>query len=207
MVLALLAERPMHPYEMQRLMVSRGNDQNVRVQRGSLYPAVERLERAGLIRATETLRDGRRPERTVYELTEEGVETGRDWLLEMLSTHRNEFPEFIAALSFTALVQPDAVLRALTSRRRQLRRMLAGLEAVQEDLDASLPRMFVIESEYRIAMLRAEHDWVDALVADLASGDLTWSAESIEAWQSSPAAATHEGISHDAPDPEHGPAT
>src|SRR6478735_8009853 len=51
MILALLSERPMHPYEMQRLMVARGDDRVVRVQRGSLYPAVERLERAGLVEA------------------------------------------------------------------------------------------------------------------------------------------------------------
>ena len=65
MVLVLLAEAPMHPYEMQRLMQWRGKDQVVRVQRGSLYPAVERLMRAGLIEPLETEREGRRPERTV----------------------------------------------------------------------------------------------------------------------------------------------
>ncbi len=56
MVLVLLAEAPMHPYEMQRLMQWRGKDQVVRVQRGSLYPAVERLARAGLIEPSETAR-------------------------------------------------------------------------------------------------------------------------------------------------------
>src|SRR6187551_4114033 len=75
MVLVLLAEAPMHPYEMQRLMQWRGKDDVVRVQRGSLYPAVERLMRAGLIEPLETERAGRRPERTVYQLTEEGRDT------------------------------------------------------------------------------------------------------------------------------------
>src|SRR4051794_20993432 len=66
MILALLSERPMHPYEMQRLMVARGDDRVVRVQRGSLYPAVERLEQAGLVEADTVERSGKRPERTVY---------------------------------------------------------------------------------------------------------------------------------------------
>ena len=57
MVLVLLAEAPMHPYEMQRLMQWRGKDQVVRVQRGSLYPAVERLANAGLI-GTAAVRNG-----------------------------------------------------------------------------------------------------------------------------------------------------
>src|ERR1700709_1564859 len=99
MVLVLLAEAPMHPYEMQRLMLWRGKDQVVRVQRGSLYPAVERLWKAGLIDPLETERAGRRPERTVYQLTGAGRETAETWLTSMVRNVRNEFPEFPAALS------------------------------------------------------------------------------------------------------------
>src|SRR6476469_9439224 len=104
MVLVLLAEAPMHPYEMQRIMQWRGKDQVVRVQRGSLYPAVERPVKAGLVEPSEVEREGRRPERTVYRLTEEGRETAAHWLTDMLRTVRNEFPDFPAALSFLPML-------------------------------------------------------------------------------------------------------
>ena len=122
MVLALLAEAPMHPYEMQRLMHWRGKTQVVRVQRGSLYPAVERLVKAGLVELAETEREGRRPERTVYRITDEGRETAETWLMDMLGTVRNEYPEFPAALSFLALISSEIALAQLTSRELALRR-------------------------------------------------------------------------------------
>ena len=107
MVLVLLAEAPMHPYEMQRLMQWRGKDNVVRVQRGSLYPAVERLAKAGLIEPFETERAGRRPERTVYQLTAEGRDTAEVWLSTMIRDVRNEFPEFPAALSFMPMLSTE----------------------------------------------------------------------------------------------------
>src|SRR5690242_14900046 len=65
-VLCLLRERPMHPYEMQRLIRERHKDEFLDLKRGSLYHAMERLQAAGLVEPMETFREGRRPERTVY---------------------------------------------------------------------------------------------------------------------------------------------
>ena len=54
----------------------------------------------------QTERDQQSPERTVYELTEEGRRQVLAWLAEMLTTPRDEFPEFPAALSFVMLLAP-----------------------------------------------------------------------------------------------------
>ena len=71
-VLALLYERPMHPYEMVTTMRERGKHESVKLRYSSLYSVVEALERADLIVPRETERAGRRPERTVYAITEAG---------------------------------------------------------------------------------------------------------------------------------------
>lgn len=184
MVLVLLAEAPMHPYEMQRLMQWRGKDQVVRVQRGSLYPAVERLTRAGLIEPFETEREGRRPERTVYHLTEDGREVAETWLATMVRTVRNEYPEFPAALSFLPLLPADDARSQLTARLLELGKQIAALRSVAVDLREKyqLPRLFTIEDEYRLAMLEAEHGWVNAVLDDLASGELYWDSKIIREW-------------------------
>src|SRR5919107_3637848 len=97
LLLALLAEAPMHPYRMLRTIRERGQDQLVNVaQRNSVYQALDRLVRDGLARPTGTTRDGGRPERTVYELTDDGEATLRRWLREMVTTPAREFPEFPA---------------------------------------------------------------------------------------------------------------
>jgi DNA-binding PadR family transcriptional regulator len=184
MVLGLLAERPMHPYEMQRIYHWRGKGEVVNVQRGSLYPVVERLVAAGLVEPVETARDGRRPERTVYRLTPEGRETAHDWLLDMLSTPRNEYPEFPAALAFLPLITPGQVQSQLSRRAMELRAKVAALETVGRDMATrfGLPRIFGLEDEYRLAMLTAELAWVDAIIAELSDGSLDWDDERIAAW-------------------------
>jgi DNA-binding HxlR family transcriptional regulator len=74
MVLALLREGDMHPYEMIRLMRHRHDDRIVSVTNGTMYHTVARLERQGLIAEVGIDRDGNRPERTTYALTDAGGE-------------------------------------------------------------------------------------------------------------------------------------
>src|SRR2546425_7768502 len=110
-VLGMLGGGPLHPYAIQSRMKAWGKEQVVNIgQRASLYKMIERLHAAGLIAVRQTERDQRFPERTVYELTEEGQRVGKEWLTEMLSMPRNEFPEFPAALSFIFGLSADETL-------------------------------------------------------------------------------------------------
>ena len=127
-VLSLLAVGPLHPYGMQRLIRLWGKDQVVNVgQRANLYKTINRLRKAGLVIIRQTERDQLYPERTVYELTEEGRQQGEAWLSDMLATPRNEFPEFPAALSFAMLLGPGKVLAVFEQRAAALRGTLARL--------------------------------------------------------------------------------
>ena len=172
LLLALLVEAPMHPYRMQQVIKERGQDQLVNVaQRNSVYPALDRLVREGLARAGETTREAGRPERTVYEITEEGSATLRRWLLEMLPAPAREFPEFPVALSFLAMLTPPETRHLLDQRIDAVSERLAAIEA---QAPPGLPRLFLLEDEYRAALLRAELNWLRGVVRDLDDGTLTW---------------------------------
>jgi len=171
-LLALLTEAPMHPYRMQQVIKERGQDQLVNVaQRNSVYQALDRLVRDGLARPAATARDSGRPERTTYEITEDGAAIFRRWLTEMLPAPAREFPEFPAALAFLAIMAPAEVKSLLTSRIEAQQERLA---AIREQAPPGMPRLFLIEDEYRAAMLDAEIAWLRSVVADLASGVFTW---------------------------------
>jgi DNA-binding PadR family transcriptional regulator len=170
-VLALACEEPMHPYRMQALIKERGKDQIANVaQRNSVYQAIAALLRAGLIAVRETSRTERRPERTVYEATDEGRRTLLAWLRMVLSTPAREFPDFPAALSLAAMLPPAELRALLEQRAATLARRLAELEQPVP----GLPRIFLIENEYMAAVVRAEIEWLRAIVADLDAGRLTW---------------------------------
>lgn len=177
-ILVLLAEEPMHPYRMQQLIKDRGKDLVINVQRrASLYQTIQRLLRSGLIRVKETSREENRPERTIYELTEKGLNTARDWLKSMLSAPKAEFPEFPAALSFIPLLETDEVLRCLEEREAVLSEKLSSLDTILREAGAVLPRLFLLEIEYLHTMLETEVKWVRSLIGDLRSGRIAWDEE------------------------------
>jgi DNA-binding PadR family transcriptional regulator len=167
-VLSLVCEEPMHPYRMQTLIKERGKDEVANVaQRNSVYQTISALERAGLITARATERDERRPERTIYEVTAEGRRTALKWLRTMLAEPAREFPDFPAALSLLAVLEPKDVAGLLETRALELGKQ------VRSPIPGLL-RVFQLESEYRDAMLKAEIGWLRSVVADLRSGELTW---------------------------------
>ncbi|MFI7573614.1 PadR family transcriptional regulator [Micromonospora sp. NPDC049497] len=181
MVLALLVEEPMHAYRMQQLIRERDKLDVVNVaQRNSIYQTVERLRREELVRVSHTARDERRPERTVYELTPAGRRTLDAWLADALAAPAREFPEFPAALSFLPILPPAEAARQLDRRAELLAARLREREAVLAAVD--LPRLFLVEDEYRLTVMRAELEWVRALVADLRAGTLTWDGPWLADW-------------------------
>ncbi len=173
-VLCLLRERPRHPYEMQRVIRQRRNDNFLDLKRGSLYHAIARLQRAGLIEAVETQREGRRPERTVYKLTDAGEREVLGWLRDLLARPGQVSTPFFAALSFLAHLRPEDVLAQLGARADRLEAEIASTAAVLNEILPKIGRLVLVEMEYTQAMRRAELEWVRALSEDIRTGRLPW---------------------------------
>jgi DNA-binding PadR family transcriptional regulator len=181
-VMNLLMERPMHPYEMKSTMKERGHDQVIRLKGGSIYDTVERLEDGGFIKAQAPSREGRRPERTVYAITETGREEITGWLAELLAQPVNEYPQFGAALAFVAALDKDEVMRLLKMRIALLDSQIVGGETqLKNFLEMGLPRLFLVEGEYAVAMKRAELEWARRLVDDIQGGKLWITKEQMNA--------------------------
>jgi DNA-binding PadR family transcriptional regulator len=173
-VMNLLMERPMHPYEMKLKMKERGHDLVIRLKGGSIYDTVERLEEGGFITSQAPSREGRRPERTVYAITDSGREEITDWLRELLVQPVNEYPQFAAALAFFAALDKEEVVRLLQVRATMLESQIAETEMGLEHWTKAMgiPRLFLVEAEYVAAMNRAELEWVRNLIRDIQGGTL-----------------------------------
>src|SRR5579871_4686457 len=180
-VLVCLYEKPMHPYEVGQTLRTRGKHDSVRLNYGSLYAVVESLEKKGFIKATGTLKAGRRPQRTVYAITDAGSVEMTDWLTELIGTPAKEYPAFMSGLSFIPALDPDDALAALRRRAEALAVQLAALRgAMRAARDAGLPRLFELETEYEERQLVAESRYVNALVEAITDGSL----EGMELWRS-----------------------
>ena len=172
-VMALLYERPMHPYEMVSLMRERGKHESVRLRYGSLYSVVRALERDGLILPLETTREGRRPERTVYGLTGAGREAFLAWLRELLGEPVKEYTQFAAGLSFMAALLPDEAVALLGERERRLEEETGEMRSrLDTAMEQGLPRLFLVEGEHELVLREAELSWVRELVREIEGGTL-----------------------------------
>jgi len=167
-VLTCLFERPMHPYEMATTMRERRKEHSIKLNYGSLYTIIEQLLRAEFIAVREVLREGKRPEKTVYEITLAGETELIDWMRELVSSPMKEYPVFEAALSLLPVLPPEEVVELLRIRLGLLQKTLDDI-AEQERLcqGINLPRLFSLESEYFKALTLAEQEFTKRLLADL----------------------------------------
>jgi DNA-binding PadR family transcriptional regulator len=184
-VMATLAERPLHPYQISSLLKQRVKHESIRLNYGSLYSVVDALEREGLIVPHETEREGRRPERTVYELTPAGHTELDSWLRELIRIPVKEYPQFAAGLSLMARLPKEEALELLTERRSLLEQKIAT-EQARNSAAASgafgfaVPRLFMVENEYELAQWQAEVAWLRNLEEEIKSGVLPWPRHRVE---------------------------
>jgi DNA-binding PadR family transcriptional regulator len=177
-VLWQLFEGPMHVYRMQKMFEAQGKARVVNVRsRASIYQTIERLKRHGLVEVYETRREEGYPDRVVYAITDDGRVVAREWLREMLRNTEGEYPEFLAAVSILFGLLPEEARSELELRAEKLQSALAVTERSLADAPAALPRLFLLEEEYRKVMLEAELSWVRGVIDDLREGRLTWSEE------------------------------
>ena len=176
-VLSLLNERPMHPYERRSLMRERGHDRAVRIRESSVYDTVARLAERGFIEPVEVNREGRRPERTVYAITEAGRDELLVWLWELTSEPSAYYPPLAAPLMFIYSLGRDRAVAALQQRAARLEAEISSSAAFRRAYLADqpdFPRIFGIEDEYAQAMRQAELAWVRATVKELRDGTFHW---------------------------------
>jgi DNA-binding PadR family transcriptional regulator len=171
-VLVLLFERPMHPYEMAATMRERHKEESIKLRYGSLYTVIELLQREGYIVPTETVREGRRPERTVFALTPIGEVEMRDWLADLLANPVKEFPRFEAALSLVPALPPEQVIDLLSARVTRLDHEIKRLQSALASIAGKVPRLFTIEADYYGAMLAAERRFVALFVDEIRTGTI-----------------------------------
>jgi DNA-binding PadR family transcriptional regulator len=177
-VMVLLFERPMHPYEMAITLKQRHKQDSIKIRFGSLYTVIDALVADQLIVPRQTIREGRRPERTVYELTPAGQAEMRGWLRALIGEPMKEYTHFEAGLCLLGALPPGEAIELLRQRHAKLegdhRVIRAALDGI---LATGLPPLYLVEVEYRLCCIEAERQFVEALLRRIED----------EGWASSPA--------------------
>ncbi|MEC3956713.1 PadR family transcriptional regulator [Nocardia sp. CDC153] len=179
-VLSAVVTQPMHRYEIAARLRMWGKDTDMNVKWGSLYTVVDNLTKHGFLEIAGSERDGARPERTIYRITEAGRAELTDWTRELISEPEPEQSRFVAGLSVLSVLPPDEVIDLLGQRISKLDRTIAEARAQLAALEGTVPRLFLVEEDYELTMLGAEADWARALRDSLADGSFP----DVEGWRS-----------------------
>ncbi|TMC04851.1 MAG: PadR family transcriptional regulator [Chloroflexi bacterium] len=174
-VLGLLAEQPRHPYDIACTMQQRHMHEHIKLSLGTLYHIVEQLQRLGWIRPTETAREGRRPERTIYELTPEGHRHLLDRVRQLVAEPTREYSAFEAGLTFMHQLPRDEAVALLRRRADALREQVdLWAYALERLRDRGLGRLALIEAEMVQDTRRFQRDWALRVADEIESGTLEW---------------------------------
>ncbi|WP_231384286.1 PadR family transcriptional regulator [Cellulomonas sp. URHD0024] len=175
LILALLHEEPMHPYQVHHTLVERGDTRLVRVNAGAVYHGIERLEKEGLVEAAAVERSGNRPERTIYRITDAGRSAFAARLTSFLGDDHPSYPLFPVGLAEAHELASDGVVAELTRRHhRETARMDALRQAHGRLRTLGLPRRYLLDVEHDLAILAAEVAWLDRTLQELRADELEW---------------------------------
>lgn len=169
-VLSVMLDRPMHRYEIAATLRERGKERDMDIKWGSLYTVVQNLAKAGFLEVVGSERAGARPERVIYRITEAGRAELLDWIRELIAEPVPEQRRFVAGLSILGVLSPDEVAELLGRRLSALDEQITEVRRELEEHAKVLPRLFLIETEYGLAMLEAEVEWARSLRAELNGG-------------------------------------
>ncbi|WP_306215501.1 PadR family transcriptional regulator [Actinoplanes sp. RD1] len=174
-VLALLRERPRHPYEMQALLRERQVGAVVKIRGGSLYDTVQRSLKAGLVEPVDRTRSGARPERTVYALTDAGADLLHTLVRGSVAEVRPEYPVFPAGLAHILHLERAEAVELLHERCRALEKIVEeNASALAAARESGVPPVVLLEADHGMLLRRTEIGWLRETALAIEDGTVDW---------------------------------
>jgi DNA-binding PadR family transcriptional regulator len=169
-LLSLLAERPMHGYQANAELKRREVRDWAGISRPQVYYSLEKLERLGLVRASESELPAAGPERSVFGTTAKGRVALADALeRKEWATHR-ERPPFLTWVALSWQARPAVFRQQIERRREFLENELSREEATLRSIKKEVGHRFheaVWMVSLMIEQFRGELRWVRKLEREL----------------------------------------
>lgn len=194
-LLALLALKPMHGYELRQVMEQRHMHRWADVRYGSIYSGLQQLAREGFVEAAGEYREGNRPPRTIYKINDAGLPELKALLRQAWTQPALTSEPVDIALSFFMFLPVAEIVGLLEQRLVQLDAIQAFIEEAVQRFDEhigriergevappSLPQgfgrpkprriraMMADQHDHRRRLLTAEREWTTHLLERFKSG-------------------------------------
>jgi DNA-binding PadR family transcriptional regulator len=165
-ILGLLMEADRHPYEIRQTLKERALAPYIKMQDGSLYYAVDQLRKEGFVEAVEVVKDGVRPDKTIYRITESGRKHFQDLLFQQFDEKKRIYNPLHAAVSFAHYGDSGRIADRLRSKIKEQQDLTSRMGELYEEHIQTAPRsvLHVMLGSYEHAL--TELKWMKRLLRD-----------------------------------------
>jgi DNA-binding PadR family transcriptional regulator len=170
-ILGLLRERPLYGYELKHIIEERMGDWT-NIAFGSVYYALDKLQDDGFVEQVATEKEGGRPSRTVYQITEAGREEFPHLLREVWGEVERHYYTFDIGLTFMEALPLEEIKGYLRGRLSQLESILQYLDAHEEKQLAreEVPRLAAAVFAHSRAHFETELSWTQDVLEKIEQG-------------------------------------
>src|SRR2546427_4974183 len=168
-ILSLLAERPMHGYEVNATLEDRKIRDWAPVSRPQIYYSLDKLAKLRLIRVTSENSPSAGPERRVLETTAAGKERLADALEGKSWVNQKVHQAFLIWLALSWRARPRTFRKQLNARKKIIEEKLAGERATLADVLTEVGHPYheaVWMLQLMIDQLKAELRWIERILSE-----------------------------------------
>ena len=168
-ILSLLAERPMHGYEVNATLEDRKIREWAPVSRPQIYYSLDKLTRLGFIRVGADESPAAGPERRVFETTARGRDRLADALESKHWVNNRVHQPFLIWLALSWQARPRAFRKQLNERKKFLEGCLADERATLKDVLDEVGHPYheaVWMLQLMIEQTESEKRWVNRLLKE-----------------------------------------
>ena len=173
-VLGFLANGPEHGYNINKMIEKMMGDW-IATSVGSIYFALNKLTDEGFIAPAGEHKEGGRPTRRLYRITDRGREEYLRLLRETWTTPQRQYYDLDLAVFFLDSLNADEVAAYLRERIAALEHAFDSLaeHRAEETAASSVPDRAAIIFDHSLSHLRTELAWTCDLLVQLEGGEPT----------------------------------
>jgi DNA-binding PadR family transcriptional regulator len=168
-ILSLLAERPMHGYEVNATLEERNIRDWAPVSRPQIYYSLDKLTSLGLIRVGTDESPAAGPERRVFETTAAGRDRLADALESRHWVHNRVHQPFLIWLALSWQARPRTFRKQLRDRQKLLAERLTEKRATLKDVLGEVGHPYheaVWMLQLKIEQMESERRWIERILRD-----------------------------------------
>ena len=171
-ILGLLRERPLYGYEIKQVIEEHMSDWTS-IAFGSIYFALDKLAEEKFVERVEIEQTGKRPSRSVYQITDAGRTEFLHLLRESWQQFEREYFPLDICLFFLNSLPLEEVIKYLKARKDILQSALEYVQGHREEQLAmpDVPPLAAAIFDHTIAHTQAELGWVSDLLQRLESSE------------------------------------